>query len=216
MQKTWTWSVTSGPLLNKSHAEKQQICQQAGLSGIEPMSDFFAAVPHGQLQGLVAEYRDAGVTFDSYHLSLRAEDDIACFYETTRLQAVDTLKREMEQAAQVGARVVIQHPSTNRFSIETEGGVDPYLRQIGKSLEALLPHAAELGLIIALENMLPGEQGPRLGARADAGRASRGLLLVREEHNQLTQELEDTETQEQGRIWEREKTQVEHHGGCCS
>ena len=26
MQKTWTWSVTSGPLLNKSHVEKQQEC----------------------------------------------------------------------------------------------------------------------------------------------------------------------------------------------
>ena len=150
-----------------SYTLKQQICQRAGLSGIEAMSDFFAAVPHGQLQGLVSQYRDAGVAFDSYHLSLRAEDDIACFYETTRLQAVDTLKREMEQAAQVGARVVIQHPSTNRFSVEKEGGVDPYLRQIGKSLEALLPHAAELGLIIALENMLPGEEGPRLGAHPE-------------------------------------------------
>ena len=167
MQKTWTWSVTSGPLLSKNHAEKQHICQQAGLSGIEPTSDFFAAVPPGQLQGLVSEYRDAGVSFDSYHLSLQPEDDIACFYETMRLQAVDTLKREMEQAAQVGARVVIQHPSTNRFSIEAEGGIDPYLRQIGKSLEALLPHAAGLDLITALENMLPGEDGPRVGAQAE-------------------------------------------------
>lgn len=167
MKKTWTWSVTAGPLANKSHEEKQTICQRAGLSGIEPMGAFFAGVADKKLEGLAAQYRDAGVVFDSFHLRFSANDDIAGFYETTRQQAVDVLKAEMERAARVGARVVIQHPSTNRFSVEAEGGLDPYLRQIGKSLGELLPHAASLGLVIALENMLPGVEGPRLGSRPE-------------------------------------------------
>ena len=64
----------------------------------------------------------------------------------------------MEKAALMGSRVVILHPSTSHFYIEEEG-MDRFLIQMGKTLEALLPKAEELNLVIALENMLFGERG---------------------------------------------------------
>ena len=39
------------------------------------------------------------------------------------------------------------------------GGLDTYLRQLGRSLETLLPAAGGLGFTVALENMLPGGGG---------------------------------------------------------
>jgi sugar phosphate isomerase/epimerase len=64
----------------------------------------------------------------------------------------------MERAALMEANVVIQHPTTQRHSVDVEGE-EPYIRQLGRSLETLLPLAERLGLTIALENMLPSGGG---------------------------------------------------------
>jgi sugar phosphate isomerase/epimerase len=163
MRKTWTWSTTGYNFLDRPQEEIVRICILAGLSGIEGAVELFADPSAARLERIAALYREAGLRIDSFHLPFAAEDDIASFYETARQKAVTRMQQVMEQAARLGARVVIQHPSTSRYSVAAEG-LETYLRQIERSLQALLPRAEKLGLIVALENMLPGPDGPRLGS----------------------------------------------------
>ena len=79
------------------------------------------------------------------------------------LQAVDTAAIWIERSARVGAKIGIQHPTTNRFDAELEG-MDLYIRQLGKSIEELLPVADRLGYTIALENLPPSENGYRFSS----------------------------------------------------
>jgi sugar phosphate isomerase/epimerase len=88
---------------------------------------------------------------------------------------VDNMKRWISRAAILGAKVCIQHPTTNRNSVDTEG-LDPYMRQLSRSLEFLLPEAESLGITIALENMVARTPG-RFCSRPEH------LRMVREEFN---------------------------------
>ncbi|NKB70437.1 MAG: TIM barrel protein [Candidatus Latescibacteria bacterium] len=167
MQKTWTWSTSGYVFLGRPHEEIQQLCRYAGLDNLEFSLPLIPQGGADQIERLGAQYRAAGVGIDTFHLPLDTTSDIASFYETWRLQAVNKIDFALEQAAQLGARVAIQHPSTSRFDIDLEG-FDNYLRQLDKSLATLLPRAEQLGITIALENMVPGERGvPRLGSRPE-------------------------------------------------
>ena len=166
MEQTWTWSTTGYNFVGMPHDEIIATCTAAGLSGIEGAAELFPDETDAELEQIARRYRDAGLGIGSYHLPFKPDDDIVCLYETTRRAAVDTMISHMERAAALGARVVIQHPSTNRFNVDLEG-FDNYLRRLGRSLEALLPRAASLGLVIAIENMLPGADGPRVGSRPE-------------------------------------------------
>ena len=166
MQKTWVWSTTGFTLLRQSHEEIQQICRAAGLAGIEASMELFLTDSEAELETIGAGYREAGLQLDSFHLPFSAEDDIASFYESLRQQAVDKARYWMERAVLLGARVGIQHPTTNRLNVDVEG-LDNYLRQLDKSLKVLLPAAEQLGFTITLENLPPGEAGGRLSARPE-------------------------------------------------
>jgi sugar phosphate isomerase/epimerase len=172
MHKTWTWSTSGFSFVHRSEDETLDICTRAGLAGVEVAPPLFAGQSEPGQQRIAARFRDAGVGLDSYHLPFAGDDDIASFYETTRLQAVDNMLRHMERAALLGCRVVVQHPTTNRFDVKLEG-LDQYMRQMGRSLKVMLPRAESLGLAIAVENMLPGQaviagtEGIRLGSRAE-------------------------------------------------
>ncbi len=162
MKKTWTWSVTSGPLLGRSHTEIQDICKQAG-SGIEAGMKLFGLIPEAELETLGEDYRSAGVRIETFHLPFTPQDDLASFYETVRQRAVETAVRGIERGAALGASVGIQHPSMSTFSVDNEG-LDPFMRQLGKSLKTLLDVAEKNRFTIAIENM--GAKG-RLGGRPE-------------------------------------------------
>ncbi|MEC7843247.1 MAG: sugar phosphate isomerase/epimerase family protein [Candidatus Latescibacterota bacterium] len=166
MEKTWTWTTTGYSFVGKSHDEISQICRHAGLSGFEAADEVFPSETDAELESARARFAEAGLRFDSFHLPLSAAADICSFYETTRREAVEMARHSMERAAILGARVGIQHPSTNRFDAEAEG-LDRYLSQLDKSLQVLLPAAEKLDFTLALENMLPGDQGGRLGSRPE-------------------------------------------------
>ena len=166
MEQTWTWSTTGYTFVGVAHDQIIESCRAAGLSGIEGAAELFPDENDAELDLLARRYRDAGLGIDTYHLPFKPDDDIVCFYETTRRAAVDTMIAQMERAAALGARTVIQHPSTNRFSVDVEG-FDAYLSRLDLSLKALLPRAASLGLTIAIENMLPGADGPRVGSKPE-------------------------------------------------
>ncbi len=160
----WTWSTTGFGLAGKSHESIIALCGKAGLAGIEGVAPLFEGKDETAVRKIADEYRAAGLKFDSFHLPFAPEDDISSFYETIRRKAVEKMARWMECAAWTGSRVVIQHPTTTRGPVETDG-FDNYLGALGRSLETLLPLAEKLGLVIAIENMLPGPDGGRLGSR---------------------------------------------------
>ena len=163
-RKTWTWSTTGQRLVSKSHDEVIDLCREAGLAGIEGAPDQFENLRDAQLEAVGTRYREAGVGINTFHLPM--PPDLASFYETDRRQAVETTRIWIERSVMLGATVGIQHPSSSRRSVEVED-LDHCLRQLGRSLETLLPKAEALNYTIALENSLPGPDGPRLGARPE-------------------------------------------------
>ena len=158
MQKTWSWSVTGYQVADRSPEQVFEICNDAGLSGIEGAPPILEGLRDPEIEALGRQYREAGLTIETFHLPFSGEDDISSFYETVRKAAVDKALLWMERAAAVGAAVGIQHPTTNRCSVDVEG-LDTYLRQIDRSLKVLLPAAQSLGFTIAIENMLPSGGG---------------------------------------------------------
>jgi sugar phosphate isomerase/epimerase len=105
------------------------------------------------------------VTVSSLHLPFHEKDDVAAFYETERVKAVDTLSMWMERAAALGAKVVVLHPSARNIDSLVEG-FGRFLKQLGRSLNVLIPIAETLGLTISVENMTPGD-GIRFGSQPD-------------------------------------------------
>ncbi len=158
MEQTWTWSVTGNQVTDKTHAEIRDLCNTIGLSGIEGVVPLFDGKNNTELESIGKAYRNAGLSIKTFHLPYSGEDDIASFYEAVRKRAVHKALRWMERAALIGATIGIQHPTTTRYNVDEEG-LENYVRQIGKSLETLLPEAQKLGFTIAIENMLPAGGG---------------------------------------------------------
>ena len=158
MQKSWTWTTTGYGLAEKSHREIMETCRIAGLTGIEGSPPLFEGNTESELQTIGGSYRSAGLCIETFHLPFSPDDDIASFYETTRRRAVDKMRLWMGRASLVGAKVGIQHPTTNRSDADVEG-LETYFIQIGKSLDTLLREAEVLNFTIALENMLPSDGG---------------------------------------------------------
>lgn len=166
MQKTWTWSTTGYGLTSKSHDEIIELCQAAGLTGIEGAPPLFDGLRDAELEAVGAQYREAGIKISTFHLPFAEQDNLASFYETVRRQAVETARVWMERSALIGATVGIQHPTTSRYNVDVEG-LNLYIHQLGKSLEVLLPVAESLNYTIALENLPPGVDGGRLSSRPE-------------------------------------------------
>jgi len=119
-----------------------------------------------ELESLQRMYAGAGIRIDSFHLPFTDRDDVASFYETERRQAVDRMCYWLERMPALQVRVAVLHPGTKRYSVDVEG-LDASLRQLGRSLDTLLPIAESSGVKIALENMPPGPDGGRLGSRSE-------------------------------------------------
>ena len=165
MQKTWPWTVTGYNFVDNTFEEAREICIGAGIAGIEGSMPLIDGKSEAEVEAAGQAYAEAGLSVETFHLPFSAEDDIASFYETARRQAADRMLLWMERASLFGATVGIQHPSTSHCSVDVEG-LDPYVRQIGRSLESLLPAAERLGFTIAIENMLP-TGGGRFGSRPE-------------------------------------------------
>lgn len=154
----WSYTTTGYNFTGKSAEEIRDICLAAGLSGIEGAPPLLEGLTDAEIESYRRVFEDAGLQVSTFHLPFGAADDISSFYNTQREAAAATAELWMRRASLVGAKVGIQHPTTTRYDVEKEG-LERYLGQIGKSLEALLPVAESLGFTIALENMLPAGGG---------------------------------------------------------
>ncbi|RKY68233.1 MAG: hypothetical protein DRP97_06510 [Candidatus Latescibacterota bacterium] len=164
-QRPWSWYWSLGSHVFESHHDAiRSACQAAGVHSVEMHPFQFEGKALEQLEGLEQDYAEAGVQIDSFHLPFGAQDDLANFYETERRRAVERTRFWLERMPALKVRIAVQHPSTNRSSVDVEG-LDPFLRQLGRSLETLLPVAESNGVLFALENMPPGLDGGRFGSR---------------------------------------------------
>ena len=167
MRKTWSWSACGYVFVGMEVCFERifEVCRDAGFAGIEGAAPLFEGMSEGELERTATVFRNAGVQIETFHLPFGPANDLACFYETRRREAVQTAAFWIERAALLGASVCVQHPTTDHSETDVEG-VDPYLRQLGKSLEVLLPAAERLGVCIAMENMLP-LGGSHFGSRTE-------------------------------------------------
>jgi len=165
MNRTWKWTASSIFLASSPVEDIPDVCLAAGFAGIEAAERHFEDRTESQLEAIGSLFRSAGLEIPTFHLPYSRRDDLAAFYETDRLAAVDRIKDAMHRARALGASICIQHPTTHQGSVEVEGFA-PYMRQLSRSLETLLPVAESLDLTIALENSLPRNRG-RFGSTAE-------------------------------------------------
>jgi sugar phosphate isomerase/epimerase len=163
MEKTWKWAVTGYNLPYKTHEEIVSICRYAGISAVEANVSFVHEKRDIEIEKIREQYEKASLKTATFHLPMGLQDDISCFYETLRRPAVKLMEKLIEKASLLGSRIVILHPSSSLFNVEDEG-IERYMSQIGKSLETIIPAAEKNGIIVALENMLPGKEGHMLGS----------------------------------------------------
>ena len=176
----WTWSATGFQMVGRTHEDICRLCLKAGLAGIEGAPFLFDGLGEEDARRIGELYRAKGLAIETFHLPLGREDDISSFYDSVRRKAVDGAAKCMRSAAAAGCRAVVQHPSSSYASAEEEG-LDRFMDALARSLERLLPLAEELGIVIALENMLPGPNGGRLGSRPE----HMNLILTRFRHEHL-------------------------------
>jgi len=161
--QSWDWSLHAH-VLGSDHGAILATCQAVGVHSVEMHPFQLAGKSLQELEDLEQRYAEAGIRIDSFHLPFTAQDDLTSFFETERRRAVDRTCYWLERMPALKVRVAVQHPGTNRYSVDIEG-LDPFLRQLGRSLETLLPVAESNDVQFALENMLPGPEGGRLGSR---------------------------------------------------
>lgn len=144
----------------------KKVCEACGVNALEFNHHGAEGRRPAELEALRKEYEDAGIVINSFHLPFAADDDIASFYESQRRGAVHRMNRWIEVAGLLGSKVVIQHPTTNRYRAE-DNGIDRYFEQLYKSLEEMVPVARDAGVIIGLENMTPGTDRGRFMSEAE-------------------------------------------------
>lgn len=163
--RSWEWSLFS-EALGKDYEAIIAVCQAANVHSIEMHPSQIEGLILQELEALGRRYAEAGVRVDSFHLPFGPQDDLSSFYETDRRQAVNRIRYWLERLPALKVRVAISHPGTSRYSVDVEG-LDLYLRQLGRSMDVLLPVAESAGVDIALENMLPGSDGGRFCSRPE-------------------------------------------------
>lgn len=151
-------SALSTNLRNKTHDEIIEMCLTAGFAGIEAHCFLVIDQSDAELQKLGEKYRASGLKIDSFHLPYL---DLASLDEPTRLHALEEFKTCVRQAAALGVRVGITHPTTKGHVITD--GLEPLVAALERSLAELLPLAESLDVILALENLNPGDV-ERLGS----------------------------------------------------
>ena len=166
MNPKWLYTVTGYCFPGKSLAQVAETCVEAGIRGIEGAPPLVEKLDDAAITRAGEAFRAAGLTIPSFHLPFEAKHDVASFYRTLRRRAVEELKPGIARAGALGAEVAILHPSTSGCDAEVEG-VDAFLSALADSLKVLLPFTAEHRVILALENMLPGAEGPRFCSRPE-------------------------------------------------
>ena len=146
------------------HETIAEICRLADAGGVEfwpwAVNELTSS---SEVERIARVYADEGVAVDTYHLPFGPELNPAHPCEDKRREAVDIFLARLEKITALGVRAAILHPDgeSNGNSVEDR---NISFRQLGKSLEALLPAAKAAGMGLALENMPPSRNCFRFSA----------------------------------------------------
>ncbi len=126
--------------------------KQAGIAAVE--CDYPSLIEHPVrvLESWAQIFRDSGIRFWSVHAPFGGQNNLAHSDEKTRRRAVEFHKFILERTKAVGANCLIVHPSGAPRTESEKAKAWDWLRE---SLDELLPFAEELGIMLAVENMLP-------------------------------------------------------------
>lgn len=126
--------------------------KEAGIVAIE--CDYHPLVenPIRVLESWAQMFSDAGIKFWSVHAPFGGQYNLAHPEEKTRKRAVEFHKFVLERTRAVGASYLIVHPSS---TLRNESEKVKAWDWLQKSLDELLPSAEHLGIVLAVENMLP-------------------------------------------------------------
>ncbi|MCS7264224.1 MAG: sugar phosphate isomerase/epimerase [Armatimonadetes bacterium] len=126
--------------------------KRAGIAAVECDYPSLMEHPIRVLENWSKMFRDAEIRFWSVHAPFGGHNNLSHPDEKTRRRAVEFHKFILERTSAVGAGYLIVHPSsTPRTEVEKVKGWD-WFRE---SLDELLPFAEEMGIVLAVENMLP-------------------------------------------------------------
>jgi sugar phosphate isomerase/epimerase len=155
---------------------------RAGVTAIEPGPSFLLQDDEREFEAGCGRVREAGIRLYSCHAPFGGDDDLSNPDAAKRAGAVESHARAVARAAVAGASCIVVHPGVGSKPEERAHRAAAFL----SSIEALLDYAAEHGVTLAVENMLPGHVGsesgeileafrrfdsPRLGVCFDTGHA---------------------------------------------
>ncbi|MCE5219357.1 sugar phosphate isomerase/epimerase [bacterium] len=160
-----------------------------GAAGATAVEIFLASKSHfdptdpAQVEQVKQALAETGLTPAVAHLCFGPSFDISTPEEAVRERILEALVHEMRVAAGLGCITAILHPASR---CEDPKAFQARLLVAAQSLKQLMPVAEDLGLDIAVENMLPRNPGahiedllalleavpsPRLGFCCDTGHA---------------------------------------------
>ncbi len=126
--------------------------KQAGIVALECDYPPLVENPIRVLENWSQMFRDAEIRFWSIHAPFGGQYNLAHPEEKTRRRAVEFHKFILERTRAVGASYLIVHPSGTARSESEKAKAWDWFRE---SLDELLPFAEDLGIVLAVENMLP-------------------------------------------------------------
>jgi len=126
-----------------------------GVTALEPGPSFLLSKDEPTLEQDAARLREAGIRVYSCHAPFREDNDLSFVDETRRAAAIANHVLALRRAPLAGAQCLVIHPSRRVPS----GEENQRLRQLYASLEVLVREAEDVGVRLALENMLPGHLG---------------------------------------------------------
>ncbi len=155
-QPVWSTFV---PRFGVSVAENLALSRSEGVQYLELYwRSFFRQRTVEFGRGLRDVWAEAGVTIDSLHGPHGESCDLAAPEPAARQAAVALWRELLEPFAATGCRVAVLHPSAGRTPRADRAEA---ARRLADSLAELLPAAQQAGLLLALENLGPGQFGCR-------------------------------------------------------
>ncbi len=135
-----------------SSAQMIESLRVSGVTAVEPGPPFLLHGDEKATEAAAERFRAAGIAIYSCHAPFSAEDDVSQLDDQKRLIASDRQKNVLARTALAGAKCMVIHPSGPVDESQRAGRLDC----LRLSLESLVRAAEDAGIVIALENMVPG------------------------------------------------------------
>jgi sugar phosphate isomerase/epimerase len=128
----------------------------SGVTALEPGAVFLTHYDQATIEAVGGWCRAAGIDVYVCHAPFGGANDLSLLDEDARRQAVANAKESLARVAWMGAKCVVIHPSGGDMETEKR---ERHGEQLMRSLDSLVKTAENIGIRLALENMLPHHLG---------------------------------------------------------